>query len=301
MKRIFITILTSGCLVFSTYAQDLKLPAPSPTATIKQDFSTSSIEINYSRPAMRGRKIFGDLVPYGQVWRTGANTATKVTFNEDVMLEGVPAQKGAEMPDFAPGKQYEVNRFAIPKGTYALYTVPGRNAWKIILNKGIGNWGVSGFDPKDDVAEFVVHTDKLADAVQSFTISLDNLTGNQCALVLSWENTKVTIPVVAENDQRITEYLEKSINEPKRPYQQAANYYLETGKNLDKALTYANKAIEENKEAFWLYWLKARIYQKMGNKKEAVTAAQKSATLAAATPYAAEYKRNADTIEKEMK
>lgn len=310
MKRIFITILTSGCLVFSTYAQELKLPAPSPTAVIKQDFSTSSIEINYSRPSMRGRKIFGDLVPYGKVWRTGANTATKVTFNEDVILEGIPAEKGVEMPDFAPGKQYEVVRFVIPKGTYALYTVPGHNAWKIILNKGIGNWGVSGFDPKDDVAEFIVPVEKLNSEVQSFTISidnltnttsLDNLTGNRCTMALSWENTKVAIPIIANNDQRITEYLEKSINEPKRPYQQAANYYLETGKSLDKALTYANKAIEENKEAFWLYWLKARIYQKMGNKKEALAAAQKSAALAAATPYADEYKRNADSIQKDMK
>ncbi|WP_118950036.1 DUF2911 domain-containing protein [Taibaiella helva] len=301
MKRIFITILTSGCLVFSTYAQDLKLPAPSPTAVIKQDFSTSSIEINYSRPSTRGRKIFGDLVPYGKVWRTGANTATRITFNEDVFLMGIPADKNAEMPDMASGKQYQVVKFAIPKGSYALYTVPGRNAWKIIINKGIGNWGVSGFDPKDDVAEFIVSTDKVNDEVKSFTISLDNLTGNQCDMVLSWENTKVTIPVVAENDQRITEYLEKAINEPKRPYQQAANYYLETGKDLNKALNYANKAIEENKEAFWLYWLKARIYQKMGNKKEAVAAAQKSAAMAAATPYADEYKRNAESIEKGMK
>lgn len=298
MKRILITILTSGCLVFSTQAQELKLPAPSPTATLKQDFSTSSVEINYSRPSMRGRKIFGDLVPYGKVWRTGANTATKITFGEDVSLDGIAPKAGAEMPDLAPGTKYETAHYKIAKGTYALYTIPGRNAWKIIINKGIGNWGVSGFDPKDDVAEFIVPTAKVAEAVQSFTISVDNITNTQCELVLSWENTKVVIPVVADNDKRITDYLEKSINEPKRPYQQAANYYLESGKNLDKALAYADKAIEENKEAFWLYWLKARIYQKMGNKKEALTAAQKSASLAAPTPYADEYKRNAESLEK---
>jgi tetratricopeptide (TPR) repeat protein len=117
---------------------------------------------------------------------------------------------------------------------------------------------------------------------------------------LNWENTKVAIPVVADNDKRITDYLEKSINEPKRPYQQAANYYLETGKDLNKALAYTDKAIEENKEAFWLYWLKARIYQKQGNKKEAIAAAQKSATLAASTPYAGEYQRNAENLAKQM-
>lgn len=301
MKRIFITILTSGCLVFSSYAQELKLPAPSPTAVIKQDFSTSAIEITYSRPSTRGRKIFGDLIPFGKVWRTGANTATKITFGEDVSLQGFAAQPGTEMPDMAPGAKYAVVAHPIPKGTYALYTVPGRNAWKIIINKGIGNWGVSGFDPKDDVAELVVPTAKIGDAaVQSFTISVDNITGTKCDLVLSWENTKVVIPVVADNDKRITDYLEKSINQPKRPYQQAANYYLETGKNLDKALTYVDKAIEENKEGFWLYWLKARIYQKMGNKKEALAAAQKSASLAAPTPYADEYKWNAESLEKQM-
>lgn len=279
MKRFFLTFLVGGCLALSSYAQDVKLPAPSPTAVVKQDFSTSSIEINYSRPAMRGRKVFGDLVPFGKVWRTGANTATKVTFGEDVSLNGQ----------------------VVKAGSYALYTIPGEKEWKIIVNKGIGNWGVSGFDAKDDVAEFMVPASKTAESVQSFTISVDNLSGTKCDLVLSWENTKVVIPVVADNDKRITDYLEKSINEPKRPYQQAANYYLETGKDLNKALSYTDKAIEENKEAFWLYWLKARIYQKQGNKKEAVAAAQKSATLAASTPYADEYKRNAEMLEKQMK
>ena len=279
MKRYFFTFLLGSSMAFASYGQDLKLPAPSPTAVFKQDFSTSNIEITYSRPAMRGRKIFGDLIPFGQVWRTGANSATKVTFGEDVTLGGK----------------------LVKAGSYALYTVPGEREWKIIVNKGIGNWGTSGFDVKDDVAEFMVPTGKSARTVQSFTISVDDLTGTSCNIVLSWENTEVIIPVMADNDKRITDYLEKSINQPKRPYQQAANYYLETGKDLDKALTYADKAIEENKEAFWLYWLKARIYQKQGNKKDAVAAAQKSAALAAATPYADEYKRNAESLEKQMK
>lgn len=278
MKRIFITLFIGSALTLTSFAQDLKLPAPSPTATIKQDFSTSSIEIVYSRPSMRGRKIFGDLVPFGKVWRTGANSATKIVFNEDVSLNG----------------------HALKAGSYALYTVPGEKEWKVIINKGISNWGVSGFDAKDDIAEFTVPVAKTGEPVQSFTISVDNITGTKCDIVLSWENTKVSIPVTADNDKRITDYLEKSINQPKRPYQQAANYYLETGKDLNKALTYADKAIEENKDAFWLYWLKARIYQKMGNKKEALAAAQKSATLAASTPYADEYKHNAESLAKQM-
>ncbi|KAA5534863.1 DUF2911 domain-containing protein [Taibaiella lutea] len=278
MKKIFITFLFGLSLSVNAFSQDMKLPAPSPTTVIKQDFSTSSIEITYSRPSMRGRKIFGDLIPFGQVWRTGANAATKISFGEDVMLAGQP----------------------LKAGTYALYTTPGENSWKVIINKGISNWGVSGFDEKDDVIQFDVPAKKTAEAVQSFTIAIDNLNGNKCDLVLSWENTKVTIPVFADNDKKITEYLETSINSPKRPYQQAANYYLETNQNLDKAIEYTDKALAENKDAFWLYWLKARIYQKQGKKTEAIAAAQKSADLAASTPYAAEYKRNADTLKKQM-
>lgn len=254
----------------------MKLPAPSPTAVIKQDFSTSNIEITYSRPSMRGRKIFGDLIPFGQVWRTGANAATKISFGEDVMLAGQ----------------------LLKAGTYALYTTPGENSWKVIINKGISNWGVSGFDEKDDVLQFDIPVKKTSEAVQSFTISIDNINGNKCDLVLSWENTKVIIPVFADNNKKISEYLETSISNPKRPYQQAANYYLETNQNLDKAIEYTDKAIAENNDAFWLYWLKARIYQKQGKKTEAIAAAQKAADLAASTPYAAEYKRNAESLKK---
>lgn len=279
MKRFFLSLLLGAGIASGIHAQDLKLPAPSPSAVLKQDFSTAAIEISYSRPSMRGRKVFGGIVPFGEVWRTGANSATKITFGEDVSVKGNP----------------------VKAGSYALYTIPGEKEWKIIINKGIGNWGVSGFDAKDDVAEFMVPAAKTAETVQSFTISVDNVTGTNCDLVLSWENTKVTIPVVADNDKKITDYLEKSINQPRRPYQQAANYYLETGKDLNKALAYTDKAIEENKDAFWLYWMKARIYQKQGNKAEAIAAAQKSATMAAATPYAEEYKRNAENLAKEMK
>jgi tetratricopeptide (TPR) repeat protein len=278
MKKFFITFLFGLSLSVNAFSQDMKLPAPSPTAVIKQDFSTSSIEITYSRPSMRGRKIFGDLIPFGQVWRTGANAATKISFGEDVMLAGQ----------------------ALKAGTYALYTTPGENSWKVIINKGISNWGISGFDEKDDVIQFDIPAKKTADAVKSFTIAIENLDGNKCDLVLSWENTKVTIPVLADNNKKITEYLETSINNPKRPYQQAANYYLETNQNLDKAIEYTDKALAENKDAFWLYWLKARIYQKQGKKTEAIAAAQKSADLAASTPYAAEYKRNAETLKKQM-
>ena len=279
MKKVFITFLLGISISASSFSQDMKLPAPSPTAVVKQDFSTSNIEITYSRPAARGRKIFGALIPFGQVWRTGANSATKINFGEDVMLANT----------------------ALKAGSYALYTIPGEKSWKIIINKGTGNWGVSGFDEKDDVAQFEIPVQKLTETVQSFTISIDNIMNNKCDLVLSWENTKIVIPVFADNDKRIMQYLETSINNPKRPYQQAANYYLETNQNLDKALEYTDKSIEQNKDAFYLYWLKARIYQKQGKKAEAIAAAQKASDLAAPTPYANEYKMDLETLKTQMK
>ncbi len=279
MKRYFLAFLVSGCLAMTAQAHDFKLPAPSPAATLNQSFSTSSIEITYSRPSLRGRKAFGELIPFGKVWRTGANSATKVSFGEDVILNGQ----------------------IVKAGTYALYTIPGEKEWTIIVNKGTGNWGVSGFDSKDDVTRFSVPAAKTAETVQSFTISVDNITNASCDISLAWENTKVNIPVKVDNDKRITEYLEHSIAQPERPYLQAANYYLETGKELDKAISYADKALEENKGAFWIYWLKARIYQKQGKKTEALAAARKSAELAAPTPYADEYKRNADQMATALK
>lgn len=279
MKKYFLTLTALGCLCLSSYGQEMKLPAPSPLATTKQDFSTSFIEIKYSRPSVRGRKIFGQTIPYNAVWRTGANAATTLTFGEEVSIKG----------------------HVIPAGTYALYSVPGEKEWKIIINKGVGNWGVSGFDDKDDVAVFNVPVQKMPETLQTFSIDIQNLGTRNCDIVLAWENTKVVLPVVADNDKKITEYLENAIHQPKLPYQQAANYYLETGQQLDKALGYADLAIKENPNAFWLYWLKARICQKLGKKDEALKAARKSAEMASKTPYAQEYQRNAEQLEAELK
>lgn len=278
MRSFILTSVLAGTFAMAANAQDFKMPAPSPTANVKQDFSTSSIEISYSRPAMRGRKIFGDLVPFGKVWRTGANSATKLTFGEDVTIGGQP----------------------VAAGSYALYTIPGEKEWKIILNKGTGNWGTDGFDYKDDVATFTVPSHQLPITIQSFSISINNITINSCDIDLLWENTAIVIPVKADNDKRITDYLESQMNTDKPPYQQAANYYLETGNHLDKAAEYAGKAIDANPKAFYLYWLKARILQKLGKKTEALEAAKKAADAAASSAFANEYKMDYERMKKEL-
>lgn len=274
MKRLSFALLFMLSATAASYAQDLKLPALSPSSKITQDFSTSSIEISYSRPSMRGRKIFGDLVAYGNVWRTGANSATKVKFGEDVVIEG--------------------NN--IKAGEYALYTIPGQKEWEIILNKGVGNWGNAGYATTDDVARFKVTPRELDKNVNTFTMQIGNITFNSCNIELMWEKTKVIIPVKVNNEERLNASIDKAINNPNIPYFQAANYYYETGENLEKANQYVDKALEQNPKAFYMWALKARIAQKMGRKDDAIAAANKSMETAKGSAFEAEYMRNNQKI-----
>jgi tetratricopeptide (TPR) repeat protein len=269
MKRLSF-ILLSALLTSGVYAQDLKLPALSPTSKLTQEFSTSNIEISYSRPSMRGRKIFGELVAFGNVWRTGANSATKVKFGEDVTVGGQ----------------------AVKAGEYALYTIPGVAEWEIILNKGVGNWGNAGYDKADDVARFKIAPKALDKNVQTFTINIGNITYSSCNIELMWEKTKVIIPVKANNEERLSASIDKAINNPNIPYFQAANYYFETDQNLDKAIVYVDKALEANPKAFWMWSLKARIAQKMGKKDDAINAANKAMEVAKGSAFEAEYVNN---------
>lgn len=269
MKRLSF-ILLSALLTSGVYAQDLKLPALSPTSKLTQEFSTSNIEISYSRPSMRGRKIFGELVAFGNVWRTGANSATKVKFGEDVTVGGQ----------------------AVKAGEYAIYTIPGATEWEIILNKGIGNWGNAGYDKADDVARFKIAPKALDKNIQTFTINIGNITYSTCNIEMMWEKTKIIIPVKANNEERLSASIDKAINNPNIPYFQAANYYFETDQNLDKAITYVDKALEANPKAFWMWSLKARIAQKMGKKDDAINAANKAMEVAKGSAFEAEYVNN---------
>jgi len=257
MKKILLALVAVASIM-TAQAQGIKTPAPSPTQTIKQDFALSSIEVNYSRPNMKGRTVFGDLAPYGKLWRTGANAATKVTFGEDVTVGGV----------------------AVKAGTYVLYTVPNKDEWEVIFNKGLGNWGIDGYKKEEDVARFKVKPVALTSSVETFTIQLGNVTPATADIQVSWEKTQINIPVVADIDTKISKSIETAMNVDNRPYFQAASYYFETGKDLKQALAWTNKAIENSPKAFWMVHLKAKILAKMGDKTAAVTAANQSIVLA---------------------
>jgi Protein of unknown function (DUF2911) len=258
MKKILLGLSLALALQFNTNAQAVKTPAPSPTQTIKQDFALSSIEIVYSRPNAKGRTIFGDLVPFGKLWRTGANGATKLTFGEDVTVGGMP----------------------VKAGTYALYTIPNKDEWEVVINKGANNGGTGGYKTEEDVARFKVKPSALPMSIESFTIMIGNTQASSADIQLLWDKTLVVIPVKAEIDSKIMKQIDTAMNVDSKPYFQSAGYYFDNGKDLAKALEWASKAVDAQPKAYWVAHLKAKIQAKMGDKAGAIATATKSMELA---------------------
>ncbi|ATL48591.1 hypothetical protein COR50_16260 [Chitinophaga caeni] len=245
---------------FNALAQGVKMPAPSPLQVIKQDFALSNVEVTYSRPSVKGRSIFGAQEPYGVIWRTGANAATKVKFGEDVKVNGI----------------------AIPAGEYALYTIPGSSEWTVIFNKGIKNWGKDGYKESDDVARFTVQATQMPFPVETFLINFENIRPSSMDMMIIWEETMVSFEITADINDKIMAQIEEGMKNPdfkKRPYWQAANFYFENNLNLDDALKYVDDAIKQD-ATFWKVHLKAKILAKKGDKAAAKAAAEQSIALA---------------------
>ncbi len=259
MKKILLSALALAGFAMLGTAQ-VKMPAPSPTQKIKQEFGIGNIELTYSRPAAKGRKIFGDLVPFNKLWRTGANAATKIVFSEPVEIGGKK----------------------LDSGTYVLYSIPGMDSWEIILNKGIGNWGIDGYKESEDVIRFNVEPYKTKKKVESFTIEFTDVLSASCSLEIKWERTFVSIPIVANFLDKVKAQIEAAMKTEKKPYWQAAQFYNEYDKNLPLALEYTTKAIEGNKEAFWMWIYKAKIQKEMGDNAGAMESSKRSQELAEA-------------------
>ena len=256
-------LITAALLAAVTMeAQQLKLPALSPTSTITQAFSTTEISVTYSRPSMRGRKIMGELVPFGKVWRTGANAATKVTFGADVVI----------------------GETKVPKGSYSFYTVPGEEEWEIIFNKNTGNWGAMGYDKADDVVRMTVKSGQLPGDVQTFTMNFGNITFNSCSLYLMWEKTLVGVPITIDNNNEILADIKKTLDNPRLPYRSAALYLYNTEQNMEDALMYAQKALESNPKAYWNHLLVAQCAAKVGKNDMARNHVAKTRELTKGTP-----------------
>lgn len=256
MKKIILGL--TATLAFSQMDAQLRTPAPSPTTTVKQDFALSSIELSYSRPSVKGRKIFGDLVPYGKVWRTGANNATTITFGEDVTIGDKK----------------------VPAGKYGLLTIPDASEWTIIISKQTDVTSPADYKEDQDVVRVKVQPFTLPFSVETFTIGVDNIKSNSCAVSLYWDNQYVAFDVKADIDTKIMADIKRLVEGDPRPYFQAAMYYMDNGKDLNKALEWLGKAEAANPKAFWVIHQKANCLAKLGKKQEAIAAANKSIELA---------------------
>jgi hypothetical protein len=204
--------------------------------------------------------VFGDLVPFNKLWRTGANAATVVRFTEQV----------------------EINGKKIDTGSYALYTIPGYDSWEVILNKGVSNWGIEGYREQDDVLRVRVAPIRLRDELENFTIQFDNIKSESCELLLKWEKTAVVIPIQVRIKDKLRAQLNAALLSGKKPYWQAAQFFNEYDNNPGKALEFARKAVEENPKAYWIWLYKAKIEKEAGDKKGAMESSRKSLELAKA-------------------
>jgi hypothetical protein len=263
MKRTITAIVCCMIVLCTSQAQSLKTPAPSPTQTLKQDFGLSSIELSYSRPGKKGRKVMGDLVPFGKVWRTGANNATTITFGDEVTIGGKK----------------------VPAGKYGLLTIPGLASWTVIITKQLDVTSPADYKPEEDVARATVKPVAWPDT-ETFTMQFTNVKASSCNLQMMWERTAVRVPITTSVDPKvmaqINEVMSKDPGTEKdnRPYFPAALYYMDNGKDLKQALAWFDKATELNPSAFWVWHQRANCLAKMGKKKDAITSANKSIVLA---------------------
>ncbi|SNS14405.1 Protein of unknown function [Belliella buryatensis] len=248
-------------LTLNTHAQQIEMPQASPAATIAQKIGLTDVKIEYSRPSTKGRKIFGELVPFGQVWRTGANAATIITFSTEVNIEGNKVQAGS----------------------YALYSIPDRNDWTIILSNNTKLWGAVGYNQEDDVIRFKVKPGKPGQKYETMEIGFVDMTDTGATVSIKWEQTRVRFRIETEVDPIVMAQIKQLVidQQPTNPglYYQAANYYFTNNKDMNLALEWINKSVESDPK-YWTVHLKAKIELALGMKKEAIESARASMEMA---------------------
>lgn len=280
MKKILFVI--GSFLSLTTIAQ-VKMPAASPTQTLIQEFGMGKIEIVYSRPSLKGRSVFGTgslLAPIGDVWRTGANGATKLTFSDPV----------------------NIGNKTLPAGSYGLFTIPGANEWTIIINTNSKGWGSFDYKEAEDVVRFKVAPETTGTTTETFTIAIDDITAQTATIYLKWGKTKVKIPISTDIKPIVRAQIEAATSAATvnpNVYQTAATFYLELDHDYNKALVYADKAIAAYGKAYWLHLLKARIHVALNDKKGAKTAAETCKQMATEAKNL-DYVRSADEILKAL-
>lgn len=246
---------------FEVSAQ-LATPAASPQATVIQRVGLSDITLKYSRPSLKGRKMFGETLPYGKPWRTGANNATTLTFAEETTVAGTK----------------------VPAGEYALYTIPGTSEWTVIFNKNTKLGGSTHlYKDAEDVARFKVKPAKTATKTETLTINFADLTTNGANLEILWENTAVKFPITTEVDSKVMAQIREQVingqNVSAGLYAAAANYYYDNNKDAKQALEWIKKANEKDPK-FYTMHAQAKIQARNKDYKGAIATAKKSIEMA---------------------
>jgi hypothetical protein len=267
-KVVFLSVMALTGFVFSSEVSAqtprIEFPAASPPCALKQRVGLTDIEVDYSRPSMKGRVIFGGIIPYGQVWRTGANQATRISFSTPVKLEGNE----------------------IPAGTYTLFTIPGQEQWTIIINKNTNQWGSFQYNTNDDLVRFPVTRVTLKDtSIETLFIEFNHIRDESAVLELVWEKTVVPIHLTANVTDKIVPQIEAAMAAPDKKsdgfYFQAATFYYNHDLDLTNALAWVNAGLADKPRiAYELLHLKAQILAKQGDKDGAIAAAKHSSELA---------------------
>lgn len=273
LKKIVFLFLFAG--IISANAQ-IKTPAPSPFSTTTQVVGLTDVSLEYSRPAMRGRTIFGDLVPYDKIWRTGANQRTKITFSDDVMVDGD----------------------TLKKGTYAIFTKPSAESWEVYFYTDYAGGGApQTLDDSKVALKTTAKVQPMPMAIQSFTMTFDDLTGSSAVLGIMWDKTYVGVKFDVPTDAIASKSIADMMSGPSaNDYYGAASYYRNNGKDLKQALVWVTKATELNKNAYWMAREKSLIHAALGDKKAAIAAAKMSLAKAEEAKNADYIKMNKESI-----
>ena len=258
MKKIIIALAI--IIANFTIEAQVKTPAPSPKATLNQVVGLTDVTVEYSRPSAKGRTVFGDLVPFGKLWRTGANQNSMVTFSEDVVIKGT----------------------TLKKGKYAIFTTPKADMWEVVFYTDTENWGTpENWDVNKVALSTNVDPIALNNSVETFTISIGNLTNDSASLDISWEKTMVSVKFDVPTQKAAMASINKVLAGPTAgDYFSSAQYLFQSNGDLNKALEYVNKAVSSVKAGddvpFWHLRLKSLIQGKLGDKAGAIATAKLS-------------------------
>ncbi len=257
MKRI-IGLIVMLSVIVAAKAQ-IQTPAPSPSCKIMQMVGLTEVTLDYSRPGKKDRAIFGELVPYGSIWRTGANSATKISFSKDVKLAGNE----------------------VPAGTYALYSIPGEKEWTMMLYKDLSVGGnVAKYNKEDELLRFMVEPQESSDQVENMTLFIDHIRDDQGTLMLVWDRTVIPMKIEVNTDNEVMAAIERTMAGPAAgDYYAASMYYFNNKKDMKQALAWMNKALEKN-ERYWMVTRKAEMQAALGMKAEAMATAKKAMGMA---------------------